>query len=50
MNRFSSRHRRLDSRFLTPRLQGAFGYERIAGYRRAVSGMNGANSRSASWS
>ena len=32
MNRFSSRRQRLDSSFLTPRLQGALGYDRIAGY------------------
>ncbi len=32
MNRFSSRRQRLGSSFLTPRLQGALGYDRIAGY------------------
>lgn len=32
MNRFSSRRARLDRSFLTPRLQGAQAYDRIAGY------------------
>lgn len=32
MNRFSSRRGRLDRSFLTPRLQGAQAYDRIAGY------------------
>ena len=32
MKRFSSRRQRLDASFLTPRLHGALGYDRIAGY------------------
>lgn len=32
LNRFSSRRQRLDASFLTPRLQGAGRYDRIAGY------------------
>ncbi len=32
LNRFSSRQQKLDQSFLTPRLTGALGYDRIAGY------------------